>query len=155
MQRLRVLSRSPEETFRIGQRLGHMLKEGDSVALYGELGAGKTIFTKGIASAFSIPERDITSASFTIISEHKGIMAVAEKTIKVPFYHIDLYRVDEPGLDSLGLEEYLGSGISVIEWAERLRDTPESLIKVNIKILDTEEREILIEGINEEDWNNR
>lgn len=152
---MRVFSKSPEETFKIGQRLGFMLREGDGVALYGELGAGKTTFTKGIASAFSIPERDITSASFTIISEHKGIMRMAETVKTVPFYHIDLYRLNETILDSLGLEEYTGSGISVIEWAERLGDAPENLIKVRFRILDTEEREIIIEGINEEDWDNR
>lgn len=157
MQRVRLLSNGPEETFKIGQRLGKILREGDTVALFGELGSGKTVFAKGIASAFSISERDITSASFTIISEHKGIIRDKNEPFgrSVPFYHIDLYRLEGMDLDTLGLEEYIGRGISIIEWAEKLRDIPENLIKVRLNILNTEEREIIIEGINEEDWNNR
>ena len=81
---MRLQSKNEIETLHFGQRLGKKLKPGDIVCLYGELGAGKTTVTKGIASAFGIKERDITSASFTIIAEYDN---------DIPFYHIDLYRI--------------------------------------------------------------
>lgn len=146
MQQLRLLSKGPDETFKIGQRLGSLLKDGDVVALFGELGSGKTTLVKGIASAFLIPERDITSASFTIIAEHKG---------SIPFYHIDLYRLEGQDLNLIGIEEFIGRGICVIEWAERLGEIPENYIKVRFNIIDAEKRQIIIEGINEENWDNR
>lgn len=148
---MRLQSKRTEETFACGFKLGNLLKEGAAVCLYGELGAGKTTFTKGIASAFGIPERDITSASYTIIAEHKG----KRHGLTLLFYHIDLYRLGEAcELEMLGMEDYFGkSGISVVEWAERLGGCEEA-IAVNFEILTGEERAITIEGINEEDWNN-
>ena len=78
---MRLKSKNEGETISLGQRMGQKLKPGDVVCLYGELGTGKTTITKGIASSFGIHERDITSASFTIIAEYEG---------DIPFYHIDL-----------------------------------------------------------------
>ncbi len=150
---MRLLSKSPEETLEIGIKIGRTLKEGDTIALFGELGSGKTILVKGIASHFSVPEKDITSASFTIISEHKA--TIKDKNQTIPFYHIDLYRLENSDIDFLGLEEYIGRGICVIEWAERLGKIHEDFIRVNLTIIDAEKREIIIEGINEEDWYNR
>src|SRR4030066_2563449 len=99
-------SRNEAKTKEIGRRLGEKLKPGDVVCLYGELGAGKTTMVKGIASAFGINERDITSASFTIIAEYN---------VSVPFYHIDLYRVSPDEVPELGLRDYLeADGIAVI-----------------------------------------
>ena len=146
---MRLLSKGPEETFTYGVRLGSLLKRGDVVCLYGELGSGKTIIAKGIASALGIPDRDITSASYVIISEHRGIL----HGNPVPFYHIDLYRIEKTGdLDALGIEGYMGhEGIAVVEWAERLGEPPDS-ISVKLKILGKEEREFTIGGFNEEDW---
>lgn len=143
---MRLLSSGPEETLSYGFKLGCLLKKGDVVCLFGELGSGKTTFTKGIASALGIPERDITSASFTIIAEHKGTL---------PFYHIDLYRIEGTGqFCNLGIEEYLGKdGVSVIEWAERLGKIDDS-ISVTFNILSEEQRELIIEGIDEKDWDN-
>jgi len=153
---VRLLSRGPDETFNLGQRLGSLLKDGDAVALFGELGSGKTTFVKGVASAFYIPEREITSASFTIISEHSGRIKIdGEEGVKeIPFYHIDLYRLKGKDMDSIGLDEYIGKGVSVIEWADRLEEYP-FMIKVYFKIIDTDEREIIIEGLDEKDWHNR
>ena len=138
---MRFLSNGPEETLRCGFTLGGRLRRGDVVCLYGELGSGKTTFVKGIASALGIPERSITSASFTIIAEYTGTLDNAS----LPFYHIDLYRIGGGAeLDSLGLEEYIGrDGISVIEWAERL-DEMEDCISVTLRILGEEKREIII-----------
>ncbi len=148
---MRFLSNGPEETLRCGLELGGRLKRGDTVCLYGELGSGKTTFVKGLASAFGIPERSITSASFTIIAEYTGTLDNAP----VAFYHIDLYRIGDTGeLDSLGVEEYIGrDGISVIEWAERLGEI-EDCIAVTLTMAGEDKREIIIKERNEEDRHN-
>jgi len=148
---VRLLSRGPAETFQCGLKLGRLLHAGDIICLFGDLGSGKTTLVKGIASAFAIPERDITSASFTIIAAYEGTM----QQRPIPFYHIDLYRIRDAGdLDSIGVEEYIGGDeISVIEWAERMGKI-EASISVKLNILDGQKREIAIEGIDEKDWNN-
>ena len=150
--RVRLRSNGPDETFRYGAKLGRLLKAGNTVCLFGELGTGKTVFVKGIASALGIPEREITSASFTIIAEYMGMSG----SVPVPFYHIDLYRIRGANeLDSIGIEEYIGKrGIAVVEWAEKLGDL-EGCISVRFEILDGEERGIDIEGMDEADWHNQ
>jgi len=137
---VKIRSHGESETKAIGKRIGSRLRQGDVVCLYGELGAGKTTLVKGIASALGIEEKDITSASFTIIAEYET---------PVPFYHIDLYRIGNDEIGGLGLEEYLDSqGICVIEWAERAGSLiPERAIKVFIRGIDESTREIEIEGI--------
>ncbi len=137
---MKLQSNSDAETREIGHRLGEHLRQGDVVCLYGELGAGKTTMVKGIASAFGINERDITSASFTIIAEYD---------ISVPFYHIDLYRISPDEVSELGLQEYLGAdGIAVIEWAERAEgEIPEQSILVIMHHKEDNTREIEIKGI--------
>ena len=137
---MKFRSENDAGTREIGRKLGKALKPGDVVCLYGELGAGKTTMVKGIASALGIEERDITSASFTIIAEYD---------MAVPFYHIDLYRVPSGEVAELGLHEYLGpDGIAVIEWAERAEgDVPDTSIKVNINYTEENSRDIEIEGI--------
>ncbi len=137
---MRLQTNGDAATRSIGRRLGERLKAGDVVCLHGDLGAGKTTMTKGIASALGIPERDITSASFTIIAEYDT---------PVPFYHIDLYRVTEDELHDLGLHEYLGlDGISVIEWPERGgSEIPDNVINVRITHAGEDNRIIEITGI--------
>jgi len=147
---MKYLSKGPDDTKEIGFRLGRLLQPGDVVGLYGELGTGKTIMVKGIARAFGIDEREIVSASFTIISGYDTTP---------PFVHIDLYRIEEAAeheLDELGLWEYMGGDcIAVIEWAEKAeRCLPEDTIKVTFNPIGELTREITIEGINEKDWNN-
>jgi tRNA threonylcarbamoyladenosine biosynthesis protein TsaE len=138
-----VRTRAPEETAAAGRKLGASLEAGDTVCLFGELGAGKTVFVKGIAQALGISEREITSASFTIVAEHDSAP---------PLYHIDLYRLESAAdLDSAGVYDYIGGdGVAVIEWAERAE--PEAVldaIKVNINILGEAEREIVIDGLDD------
>ena len=137
---MKLLSKNEDETKDIGRKLGEKLKRGDVVCLYGELGSGKTTMVKGLASVFGIDERDITSASFTIIAEYDE---------EVPFYHIDLYRVTSEDIPELGLQEYFGGeGISVIEWAERAEgELPETSIKVSLNYTGDNIREIEITGI--------
>lgn len=125
-------------TVEAGEHLGRLLVRGDVVCLYGDLGAGKTTFVKGVARGLGIDEREITSASFVIIAEHRG---------RLPLYHIDLYRVeDEADLEGLGLDEYLdGDGAAVVEWAERLRGW-DCTFSVQFGFRDDSGREIRISG---------
>ncbi|GAB4482274.1 MAG: hypothetical protein OHK006_00260 [Thermodesulfovibrionales bacterium] len=139
------ISRSPEETERIGFRIGRRLGPGSVVALYGDLGAGKTTMAKGIAAALGIDPRDVTSPTFTIVCEHPG---------KVPLYHIDLYRTAGPDdLESSGAWDAVGGGgIAVIEWPERASGgLPEGAICVRISCGEGGERSITIEGLDEDD----
>ena len=112
------------------------------------------MFVKGMAPALGVPEDQITSASFTIIAEHEG-------TGGRPFYHIDLYRLESPGdVRETGIDEYPGpDGIAVIEWAERLSPPPQEGVMVKIGVIRDRRvfsrqgpREIIIEGVDEEDW---
>lgn len=139
------ISRSPEETERIGLRIGRRLGPGSVVALYGDLGAGKTTMAKGIAAALGIDPRDVTSPSFTIVCEHPG---------RVPLYHIDLYRTTGPeDLESTGAWDAVGGeGVAVIEWPERAAGgLPKGTVSVRISCREGDERSITIEGLDEDD----
>lgn len=117
------------------------------------MGSGKTVFAKGVARAFGIPEREITSASFTIVAEHEG----TREGKAVPFCHIDLYRLESPyEAEAVGVEEYLGGeGVAVVEWAERLGEPPVDAVRVTISVVSKGAREIIIEGVDEKDWHHR
>ena len=103
------------ETFALGEKLGATLSGGEVILLSGPLGAGKTLFTKGIASALGFDETEVNSPSFTLVNEYDADLVI---------YHIDLWRIDDPAnaAFSVGLEELLEdeASIKVIEWAERL-----------------------------------
>jgi tRNA threonylcarbamoyladenosine biosynthesis protein TsaE len=137
---MKLQSNSDSETREIGRRIGERLKAGDVICLFGDLGAGKTTMVKGIASAFGIHERDVTSASFTIIAEYDS---------PVPFYHIDLYRLTHDEVSEIGLQEYLGAdGVAVIEWAERAQDyITDDFIKVALFHREDNVRDIEITGM--------
>ena len=145
---MKYISKGPDETKDIGFNLGKLLKPGDVVGLYGELGAGKTTMVKGIANALGINEREIVSASFTIIADYDTIPR---------FSHIDLYRLEKDAeISELGLWDQIGGdGISVIEWAEKAdRVLPEDMIRVRLKSVGEHMREITIEGRNEKSRDN-
>jgi tRNA threonylcarbamoyladenosine biosynthesis protein TsaE len=112
-----VETTSARETKAWGRRLASLLEGGELLGFTGELGAGKTCFIKGLARGLSLREEDILSPTFTMIQEHHG---------RLPLYHIDLYRLEAPVLDDLGLREYLfSSAVAAVEWFERLREAPE------------------------------
>jgi tRNA threonylcarbamoyladenosine biosynthesis protein TsaE len=141
-------SNSPDDTRTIGYRLGKLLRLGNVVGLYGELGSGKTIFVKGIARAFGIHEREIMSTSFTIIAEYNTVPK---------FNHIDLYRIErESELEELGLWDHIGGNtVSVIEWAEKVDHVlPDDTVRVRFKSFGNDKREIIVEGRDEKNWNN-
>ncbi len=137
-----VITSSQEQTWRVGEMLGARLDAGDTVCLYGDLGAGKTSFSYGIALGLNVEANYITSPTFTFVNEYKG---------RVPLYHIDLYRIQDPEeLENIGFEEYIETdGVTVIEWAERAEDKlPEECLSVYLSYVDEHSREIgfLAEG---------
>ncbi|MCX6011944.1 MAG: tRNA (adenosine(37)-N6)-threonylcarbamoyltransferase complex ATPase subunit type 1 TsaE, partial [Chloroflexi bacterium] len=106
-----IVSHSPAQTQKIGTNLGKMAGPGDLFLLSGQLGAGKTCFTQGIAIGLSIKDY-VSSPTFVLVKEYKG---------RIPLYHIDFYRLDNiTDLIDLGLDDYIyGNGVCVIEWAEK------------------------------------
>lgn len=136
VKKVSLVSRSPEDTVQIGRCLGSLLRPGSVVALYGDLGAGKTVLVKGIADGLGL-KATIHSPTFTLIHEHPG---------PVPLYHVDLYRIDEADVDSLGLDEYLESeGVVVIEWAEKIKALlPIDRLDIELRFVDESSREIIV-----------
>ena len=131
-----VIASSPERTWEIGRLLGKLLEAGDTVCLFGDLGAGKTNLAYGIARGLDVREQYITSPTFTFVNEYPG---------RVPLYHIDLYRLKGPDeLENIGFDEYLESdGVTVIEWAERAEDElPVERLSVYLSSVDEKSREL-------------
>lgn len=108
-----MVTTSPDETYNEGKKLGSLLNKGDRVYLTGDMGSGKTAFTKGIAAGLGI-EGHITSPTFTLVNEYEG---------EIPLYHFDVYRISDPEeMLEIGFEEYLEvNGVVVIEWAELIQ----------------------------------
>ena len=130
-------SKSEEDTYNFAKTLADKVKEGDIFLLEGELGAGKSVFVRGLASALGVTEA-MPSPTFTIVNEYRA---------KYLIYHFDFYRINDPfELYEIGFEDYIYSkGISFIEWPSKCGDLlPKNGIKVNIK-LKGDEREIIIE----------
>ncbi len=127
-------SYSAKETQVFGRKLADQLKPGDVVALRGELGAGKTCLAQGIAAGLGVHNL-VTSPTFTIVSEYMGRR---RGRTRLPVYHIDLYRLDsEKQIQQIGLDEYIGgNGVTIIEWAEKIRGLPPHTLYVNINVLD-------------------
>ncbi|XMB86298.1 tRNA (adenosine(37)-N6)-threonylcarbamoyltransferase complex ATPase subunit type 1 TsaE [Mycoplasmatota bacterium WC44] len=124
---MKMLSTSNvEETIELGIKLGRMLFPGAIVTLNGDLGAGKTTFTKGIAKGLDI-ERVVSSPTFTIMKVYEG---------RLNLYHMDVYRLEGIGYD-YDLEEYLyGDGVSVVEWSENIKNSLEGYLRIDITIKD-------------------
>ncbi len=137
------LSRSSDQTLELGRRLGEQLGGGEVILLFGPLGAGKTVFVRGLASGLGLQPDEIRSPSFTLINEHQG---------RVVFYHVDLYRLSHASLTDLGLEDlYRSDAVVAVEWAERLEEAGWDLgdsVLVEIDYHPTQEdtRMLLIDG---------
>ncbi|WP_026691407.1 tRNA (adenosine(37)-N6)-threonylcarbamoyltransferase complex ATPase subunit type 1 TsaE [Alteribacter aurantiacus] len=132
-----VTSASPEETSQLAEALAKHLEPGDLITLEGDLGAGKTSFTKGLAKGLGV-KRTVNSPTFTIIKEYKGT--------ELPLYHMDVYRLEEGGED-MGLEEYFdGDGVSVVEWPSMIKEElPQEKLAISIFHLDETSRRIRFE----------
>ena len=118
---------SPEETLEVGKELGKASMAGQVYALAGDLGVGKTVFTKGFAEGLGIEEA-VNSPTFTILQIYdEG---------RIPLYHFDVYRIEEPEeMEEIGFDEYIeGDGVCLIEWAGRIADIlPENIIVIRIE----------------------
>jgi tRNA threonylcarbamoyladenosine biosynthesis protein TsaE len=111
---VQFVSRSTEDTERLGKEFGQLLNAGDVVCLYGELGTGKTVLSKGLATGLGVAGREtVRSPSFVLIHHYRG---------RIPVYHADLYRLSGPtDIADIGLRELLGGdGAAIIEWADKL-----------------------------------
>ncbi len=139
---MRYLSESPQATQTFGERLGHLLKPGDVIALIGDLGTGKTCLTHGIARGAGLLEgQSVNSPSYVLINEYQA---------RCPIYHIDLYRITTPNqLLDLGVEEYFyGEGICIIEWADRaLEWLTEGHLRIYLEWVDEHTRELKVEPV--------
>ena len=125
-----------DETIALGAQLASKLQAGDVIVLNGDLGAGKTTFTKGIAKGLGIKEI-IKSPTFTIIREYQDG--------RLPLYHMDAYRLENGGAEDLGLDEYFdGDGVSVVEWAQFAEDElPDEFLSITFKRTDDENKRVL------------
>ena len=135
-----VTTHSEEETEALGERLAKCLRAGSVVALYGDLGAGKTAFVRGLARGLGI-RGSVSSPTFTIVNEYPG---------RVPLFHFDMYRLkNAEELYGIGWEDYLDrNGICVTEWSERIEEAlPEDAVRVRIRRLSDSERSVSIEGM--------
>ena len=125
------------ETTEVGASLGADLQRGDVVLLYGELGAGKTAFVRGLAEGVGASPDEVSSPTFTLVQEYAGTRAT--------LYHVDLYRLEAKEVQDLGLEELVTSdGIVAIEWAERWEGRPDDVIEVWIEDAGEEKRSIRV-----------
>jgi len=138
------ICRSPEETFDLGEKLGESLNGGEVVLLSGELGAGKTLFTKGVLYALRYDAREVTSPSFTLVNLYK--------TEKFDVFHIDFWRLDENSdvASAVGLDEILEdeTAVVIIEWSERLKEIkfPNKIIRVSIAGDGDEAKKIIVKS---------
>jgi tRNA threonylcarbamoyladenosine biosynthesis protein TsaE len=134
-----LVSHSSLHTERLGERLAAHAEAGDVIALWGELGAGKTVLARGLAIGLGIDEDTVTSPTFIILHEHFGG--------RLPLYHLDLYRLEESQLGSTGWEEALDSGgVTVIEWPDRAGDLlPADRVDVRLEHVAETKRTVRIE----------
>lgn len=146
-----IETRSPEETFALGKKIGEMARPGEIYTLTGDLGVGKTVFTQGVAAGIGITE-PVSSPTFTIIQEYDSG--------RLPFYHFDVYRIgDIEEMDEIGYDDYFfGQGICLIEWANLIEEIlPENRREIVIE-KDLEKgfdyRRITITGGKDEDFRN-
>ena len=137
---VKYITTSVEKSLWLGKQLGIQLTKGDVIALIGDLGGGKTWFTKGVAIGLNIEPNDVVSPTFTLVNEYYG---------KYPLFHMDLYRMDnKDDFLSLDLDSYfLGKGIVVIEWADRWPGTlPDERVQIDFKMIDNNTRELKFYG---------
>ena len=134
-----VLSASPESTYQLGEAIGRTLRGDEIILLSGDLGAGKTLFTKGIAAAMDIDASEVVSPTFTLMNRLKG---------KHVLYHIDLYRLGERiGGYLPEIDDYMGEGVMVIEWAQYLEPayfTIKNALDIRFHVTDEDTRRIEI-----------
>ena len=136
MEQIEFTSKSPSDTLDIGERIGKCSRVGDVFLLYGELGAGKTQFVKGLARGLDVPDWEhVVSPSFTLLNAYTGRCGLC---------HVDLYRLEDVDVTELGMEEYLDDAVVAVEWAEKSLWW-DNTIKVSIAVTGEDERRIVLE----------
>lgn len=141
MKSVNILSKSTDQTIKVGERLAKHLHKGDILCLEGELGSGKTTLIKGVAKGLKIASEKVTSPTFVLMNAYEG---------RLPLYHFDLYRLEEiHEISSIGYEDFLyGHGVAVIEWAERLGNlAPKEYLRVELKHQGENERLIKLSAV--------
>ena len=136
---MNYLTHGPEETEALGEALARQLHGGEVLAFTGDLGAGKTAFTRGLARGLGISD-PVTSPTYTIVNEYlRG---------RIPLFHFDMYRLGSSDeLFDIGWEDYLTrGGVCAVEWSENVADAMEDPITIEIRRLGDQDREIIIEG---------
>lgn len=139
---IRIISKSVKETETLGKKIASVLKGTEVIAMFGDLGAGKTAFTRGLASGLSF-DYGVSSPTFAIVNEYNG---------KYNIYHFDMYRItSEDDLYSTGYYDYLDNGIVIIEWSENIEYAlDDNAIRITINKTDDENHRIFtIEGLDE------
>jgi tRNA threonylcarbamoyladenosine biosynthesis protein TsaE len=132
-----IVTHSEEETSAAGEQLGRRLSAGNVVLLYGDLGAGKTAFVRGLARGLGASSEAVSSPTFTLVQEYGG---------RIKLYHVDLYRLQPIEVGDLGLDEMIESdAVVAVEWAERWADAPEPAWVVRITHAGADERQISID----------
>ena len=138
---MKILTHTPEQTERLGEKLAQLLQPGDVIAYYGDLGAGKTAFTRGVAAGLGVQER-VTSPTYTIVNEYLSG--------RMPLFHFDMYRLSSSDeLFDIGWEDYLArGGVCAVEWSENVEDALEGAIRITIEkdADDPDGRSITVEG---------
>ena len=131
------ITSSAIETKEFATNLGTLVSPGDVITLEGDLGAGKTTFTQGLAVGLGV-KRNVTSPTFTIIKEYQG---------RIPLYHMDVYRLEDSEED-IGFAEYFnGTGITIIEWAQYIDEfLPENRLDIYIEVIDQDRRKIICQS---------
>jgi len=139
--KVEIISVSAQQTMEIARSIGDKLKDGDVLALSGELGSGKTCFTAGLAGGLGVSDQyRITSPTFTLINEYPG---------RSKLCHFDVYRLNSAAeFEDLGYEEYFcGGGVVVIEWAEKIAQLlPDDALQIHFEYLDENKRKIIVKG---------
>ena len=135
-----ITTESETETSAAGRELASTLAAGDVVLLYGDLGAGKTAFVRGLAEGLGVAPSEVSSPTFALVQEYRGG--------RVPLVHVDLYRLDDSReIDDLGLDEIAAGAVLTIEWAERLPNPPGDAIRVSLEHAGERERRIIIQKL--------
>jgi len=143
------ISDSAEKTQELGERFaGEYLVTGSVVALFGDLGAGKTQFVKGVARALGIDDRELTSPTFALANEYECRLPDGTDTT---LFHLDCYRFEKPEeLLELGIEDYLQPqyAMTIVEWPERIKNyLPDDAVRIHFRVLDDEMRQITLEEV--------
>jgi tRNA threonylcarbamoyladenosine biosynthesis protein TsaE len=134
-----IIASSESETAAVGRELASGLSAGSVVLLFGDLGAGKTAFVRGLAEGLGIGPEEVSSPTFTIMQEYRGG--------RLPLYHVDLYRLDDPReVEELGLDELTADGVLALEWADKLAQPDLGSIGVHIEHGENDSRIIRIES---------